>query len=274
MSIPEAIAQIHALGIAKSSQYALLIGGVENIIPTRASKRLSISCEECFFPGMNVYTADVRHYGQSMKFPYAREYNNEMTMIFRVAPDFFEKKIFDAWIHTIVDPKSNDHEYYQNYTADIQILQISDRIEKKQGEDPGLIEGIIDRFKEAIDINFGGNSNKAAKTFTPIFNEKVDYRCVLENAFPIAVTEMPLGHANQNTYHRIAVTFTYKRWYTLPEVFDNAQQYDASESKIQESLNTTEKRAVGGRVADVITRGGQIYGKVFGRGNGSSLFKF
>jgi len=272
MSLPEAQAQLNAVGVAKSSQYALLFGGVQDILPPRASKRLSISCEECFFPGKNVFTADVRHYGNSMKFPYGREYMNEITMIFRIGGDFFEKRVFEEWIRYIVNDRTNDHQYYDNYTTNIQILQVSDKIEKKKDSDQGVIDGIIDRFKESIDINLGGG-NDAAKTFIPIGSEEVKYQCILEKAFPIGIMELPLGHANKDTYERIGVTFTFKKWYSVPVGYQ-LEQFDAAEQRANEALNTTQKQAVGGKVIDVVTRGSQVYGKVFGRGSGVNILDF
>jgi len=276
MSFIEAKSQVYTTGIAKSNQYGLFFSEPTGIIsPIETSRRLSISCEECFFPGMNIFTADVRHYGNAFKFPYSREYMNEMTMIFRVGSDMYEKRIFEEWMDLMVSYDNHNHEYYDNYARDIYIAQFADYTEQKEGSG-SILGDMFDRFKESIknNIGLGGNPNPMPNIM--IGEETIVYQCMLKRAYPIGMMELPLAHSNRDTYHRIGITFTFRDWQPLPLIKDSDLELAIgnSDTAINDAISASEKRASGGKVVDVATRGGQIYGKIFGRGSGGNIISF
>lgn len=277
MSYKEASAFVQRTGYAKPSQYALFFTGPFDIIPPQASRRLTINCEECFFPSKNIFTADVRHYGNSYKFPYSHEFTNEVTMIFRIGSDFYEKRVFEEWMNLIINNNTFNHEYYDNYTTNIAITQIDNSNITSKEENDSILGGLIDRFKEGIDNQipdidiFKKDDGRDAP---PIGSEQIVYQCMLEQAYPIGIMELPLGHGSTDTYHRIGVTFTYRKWTSLPEyntgdirdfAVRDSQELDASREK-------TQKQGIGGKIVKVISRGVEQYGPAFRSGSGRLPF--
>jgi hypothetical protein len=281
MSYREASAFIRTTGMAKPSQYALFFAGPFDIIPPQASKRLTINCEECFFPSKSIFTADVRHYGNGYKYPYSQEYSNEITMIFRVGADMYEKRVFEEWMDKIIDRKTMNHEYYDNYTTQIGIAQIQDQAPTKDGESDsvfGVFENLKDRILEGIDRQIPEVDifkNKKDNYQAPrIGSENIVYQCILEKAFPIGIMELPLGHGSTDTYHRMGVTFSFKKWTSIPELGngDIKSQSIRNSELIDGGLETTQKQGINGQIINVISRGVEQYGPAFRKFRGNISF--
>lgn len=283
MSYREANAFIRTTGLSKPSQYALFFAGPFDILPVQASRRLTINCEECFFPSKNIFTADVRHYGNTYKYPYSQEYTNEVTMIFRIGADMYEKRVFEEWMDKVVDRDSMNHEYYDNYASQINIAQIDDQRPTKDGESEGNIltdvfENLRDRVLEGIDQQIPEIDifkNKKDNYQAPkIGSENIVYQCVLEKAFPIGIMELPLGHGSTDTYNRIGVTFTFKKWKSLPELVsgDIKSQALRNSADIDNGLETNQKQGINGQLINVLSRGVEQYGPAFNKFRGNISF--
>lgn len=276
MSYREAKAIIDSSGIAKPSQYALFFSGPFDIIPVEASRRLTVNCEECFFPSKNIFTADVRHYGNGYKYPYSHEFTNEVTMIFRIGKDMYEKRVFEEWMNLIIGNKQFDHEYYDNYTTRISIAQIDNSAIPRE-QNNSILGNLVDRFKEGIDNQipeidlFKSRKENSAPAFG---SENIVYQCVLENAYPIGIMELPLGHGSTDTYHRIGITFTFKKWYSLPELVDGDIKSQAirNNSETNQNIEKTQKQGVNGNIVKVISRGVEQYGPAFRASRGRISF--
>lgn len=276
MSMKEAQAHIAREGIAKSSQYSVFFSGPNDLIPARANTRLTVACEECIFPGKAIYTADLRHYGEMRKYPYAREYANEVTMVFRVGSDFYEKRVFEEWQNMIVNNTTNDHGFYDDYTVMIAINQIRDVGKRSNEERDGIIDRFFDKAKEDILINYGVKTQRSSVEEVRIGDEENVYTCILDKAYPTAIQELPLAHGNSNSYHRIAITFTYHKWRSLPQVSSADLKSDALTDSFEfdDAFGDTQQQANNGLLSNIVRQSGIAYGKIFNRGNGGNNLSF
>lgn len=273
MSMKEALSILQSTGYTKASKYLLNFGGPSDIIPPSASKRLSVTCEDCFFPGRTAFTSETRKYGPSYKVPYTVNYNNEMTMTFRVGQDFYEKFMFEKWMDKIVDPKSYDIGYYDEFSHTIRISQINENLLVAKGnrtlsdEFSNIFTDIGERLKDGFLDNLGFGSDKS-QAIIPIGEEPILYTAEIQNAYPISIQEIPLSHSSTDQIHRIIVTFTFYKYISLPEQTDQDVSLRVESSIINSdiALKNPEKRAVDGQVIDVFSRTASTAKTIFNRG--------
>jgi hypothetical protein len=132
------------------------------------SRYLSLQCDSAELPGKTLQTADVKIYGPTFKLPYQKQFN-DTTLSFICTNDFYERKLFEVWLDSIMSPYTNNLRYQNDqetkYTADIRVLQYDDFI------------------KQIYAVN-------------------------LVNAFPIGVASQPLSWSDDG-FHRLSVQFAY-----------------------------------------------------------------
>lgn len=222
MSIIESAALTYQVGIIKPSRYLINFSGPANLIPARANIRLSVTCETAVLPGKAVATTEERLHGPQRRIPYVTEFPNEFTLGFRVGKDMYEKRVFEEWMEFIVDNNSHDFEYYNNYVQTLDIMQLSDSIDKVRdtGEESGIrgfLGNIVERARTGILTNLGINDYNN-KPLIRIGDEIPLYTARIFEVFPVSVQEMPLSHATANEYSRIDVTFAYRNWQSIPDL--------------------------------------------------------
>ena len=135
------------------------------------TRYLSLQCDTAELPGKTLQTADVKVYGPTFKVPYQKQYN-DISLSFICTNDFYERKLFDAWIDAIMPSDTNNLRYPKDestrYMTDIQILQ-------------------YDEFIKQI------------------------YSVKLIDAFPIGLAAQPLAWSDDG-YHRLTVQFAYQTY--------------------------------------------------------------
>jgi hypothetical protein len=151
------------------------------------TRYLSLQCESAELPGKTLQTADVKIYGPSFKVPYQKQYN-DISLGFICTNDFYERKLFDSWISSIMNPITNNlrfsHDEETRYMSNIQILQYDDFI-------------------------------------------KQVYAVKLIDAFPIGVAAMPLAWGDDG-YHRLTVQFAYQKYEPIYEGYTDLGEAAAS----------------------------------------------
>lgn len=222
MSIVEAAALSAQIGVIKPSRYLISFSGPANLIPGRANIRLSVTCEAAVLPGKGIATSEDRIHGPQRRVPYVTEFPNEFTLTFRVGKDMYEKRVFEEWMEFIVDNESFDFEYYNNYIQTLDIMQLSDTVDKVRdtGEETGIqgfLGGIVDRAREGLLTNLGINDFNN-KPLIRIGDEIPVYTARIFEVFPISVQEIPIGHDQRDTYSQINVTFAYRNWISIPDL--------------------------------------------------------
>jgi len=88
------------------------------------NRRLSFLCEAAVLPGKTIATNEARIYGHNFKVPYDQIFD-DITLTFMCTNYLFdERRFFDAWMHSIVDPQTGDFNYKSEYAVTMDISQL------------------------------------------------------------------------------------------------------------------------------------------------------
>lgn len=138
------------------------------------TRYLSLQCETAELPGKTLQTADVRIYGPSFKVPYQTQYA-ETTLTFLCTNDFYERKLFDRWMESIMPTDTNNLRFPKSessrYLTNIKIIQYDDFV-------------------------------------------KQIYAVELLDAFPVGIASQPLSWS-EDGFHRLSVQFAYQKYKTI-----------------------------------------------------------
>jgi len=85
-------------------------------------RKLALSCEIAELPGKLNATTENRHFGPAFKVPYV-SIQDDVQMTFRLSEDMYERKFFEAWMASIIDPVNNQMNFYKEYVSTIDIVQ-------------------------------------------------------------------------------------------------------------------------------------------------------
>lgn len=138
------------------------------------SRYLGLQCESAELPGKTIVTADAKIYGPTYKVPYQTQYN-ETTLTFVCTNDFYERKLFDRWLESIMPPDTNNLRFAKGdktrYMTNFQVIQYDDFV-------------------------------------------KQIYAVEMIDAFPIGVSSQPLSWS-EDGFHRVSVQFSYQKYRTI-----------------------------------------------------------
>lgn len=138
------------------------------------SRYLGLQCETAELPGKSIITADAKVYGPTYKVPYQTQYT-ETTLTFVCTNDFYERKLFDRWLESIMPTDTNNLRYAKDektrYMTNFQVIQYDDFV-------------------------------------------KQIYAVEMIDAFPISVAAQPLSWA-EDGFHRVSVQFAYSKYRTI-----------------------------------------------------------
>lgn len=95
--------------------------GAKDAIET--GSRLMFYCFNAEIPGVSYQTDDNRIYGSQFKVPYMPQYN-DIDLEFYVGDDMFERWFFEGWMHSIMDPQTQDFNYIGEFSTSITITQM------------------------------------------------------------------------------------------------------------------------------------------------------
>ena len=166
----------HHGGIAYNDKYMVTLnkppgfslpGGIQ------IREHLTMLCDTATLPTKSLATFEKTIYGPVKAMPYRMTFT-EASMSFIMTDGMEEKKYFDAWQNKIVDEKSGNLGYFDDYVCDINI--------KKFGRTAGSI----------------GN--------TPT------YEVTLFDAWPSIVSEIQLSHSGGTEAMKLPITFQFKKW--------------------------------------------------------------
>ena len=154
---------------------------------TSITRYLSLQCDSAELPGKTLQTADVKIYGPTFKVPYQKQFS-DINLGFICTNDFYERKLFDTWINSIMNPVTNNLRFPKDdetrYMTNIQILQYDDFI-------------------------------------------KQIYAVKLIDAYPIGVASQPLAWSDDG-FHRLTVQFAYQTYQPVYEGYVDLGEAAAS----------------------------------------------
>lgn len=144
---------------------------------------LTYLCESAELPGRGFMNSDIRYYGPNYKIPYQTTYE-DLNLTFLCRDKFKERKFFDDWMELINPTDTYNFSYRSTYVTTINIFQMSDVTYQSDNPDDPM---------------------RAQQRYT----------ITCEEAYPILVNPQPMTWADDN-FHRLTITFTYKRWRRAP----------------------------------------------------------
>jgi len=147
---------------------------------------LSFQCENVDLPGKNIDMLPIRHNMFIDRVPVDMTFP-EITLSFICRADLLEKKVFDAWLESMIS-SNEDSKYY------------------------GVVKyKVPDQLTDSADNYYSTVTITQYYPFGQLGNPPIATQIDLIDAMPISIASMPLNWQNEsiNTLH---VTFAYRRW--------------------------------------------------------------
>lgn len=152
------------------------------------SRTLSLQCESTEIPGKTLQTVEAKIYGPTFKIPYQTQYNEITFNFICTNGGFYERKLFDRWIESIMPTDTNSL-----------------------------------RFPKGMDGSY--LTNPKIVQYDDYVNEI--HVVELIDAFPVSIAAQPLSWSEDN-FHRLSVQFTYQRYRTIYSGQYNAEPPEES----------------------------------------------
>ena len=167
-------------GFAVGNKYDVLIiprnpASLTGVI-TSELKDLRFLCDQVALPVRSLATVDSNIYGAPTKLPYQSTYT-EASLSFYLTESMAQKKLFDAWQEVIINARTGNVGFFDDYSCSVTISKYSSNVEAPEGG--------------------------------------ADYAVKLLDAFPSIVGEVQLSHSAGNEVLKLPVTFMYRRWETV-----------------------------------------------------------
>jgi hypothetical protein len=131
-------------------------------------------CQTCTLPGKRITTTEATHNHHMTKKPYSMM-TDEVSMTFLLTNDYYIKKYFDMWQEMVID---STHEHYKAFYKRDYCSDVT-----------------IQQLSTSNDIVPG-------------------YTVKLENAYPIQLSAIELGNANEGLLE-VSVTWEYDNWRSI-----------------------------------------------------------
>jgi hypothetical protein len=116
MRIDDFIGKLSKYGIMRNHRWVVSFGrqDVDN-------ERLSTMCQDVTLPGRGFEFNEIRTYGPGRSVASNQTYGEELKMSFLCGEDLYERQVFSAWMDSMVNPITNNLNYYSSYICDITI---------------------------------------------------------------------------------------------------------------------------------------------------------
>tara|TARA_R100000458_G_C8247785_1_gene225301 strand:- start:698 stop:1261 length:564 start_codon:yes stop_codon:yes gene_type:complete len=159
--INQFISRIKDQGIIKPNKYQVLFAGhgfddaceAAGFSPADANRLISDSCEEIAFPGSQIASKEFRVYGPPREMPYERLFAGDIDLTLRLDENMRLKSLFEEWMNVIVDPRTNNVTYYDDYICDMKIQIFSDLSDTAPVYEGTIIE-VFPKQIDAIQLGF------------------------------------------------------------------------------------------------------------------------
>ena len=122
-SLTDFIAYVKQNGFLHASHFHVIIGGSPG--GELNSRDVMMLCESVNLPGLNIFTNELRVFGESRSTPYSVSYS-EISMNFLLDKNMKVRQYFEDWTNQVFDRSTRELGYYTDYTKDIEIY-VSDK---------------------------------------------------------------------------------------------------------------------------------------------------
>ena len=114
-------------------------------VSTEVTPDLTVLCEQAELPGKSILTVEDKLYGPVRKVAYGQMFIDTTMNFICTGNGWQEKRFFNEWQNSIVDPTLHDASYYEQYTGTILLFTYKNNHNKNYGI----------RFKEVYPLNVG-----------------------------------------------------------------------------------------------------------------------
>lgn len=204
-------------GIAKSNLFRIILPAQEQ------ARNLDLLCRSTTMPSRSILTNDRTIGITKNTVAYGYDKSN-VTMTFLVLNEPYVRYFFEEWMNLIVDNQTYQLGYYSDYTRNINIQQLKPTTD---------IETLATKITSGSDPTASTSGNKQDVNIP----YKVIYNCLLEDAYPIAMSGPQLND-NPDQLVEISVDFVYKNWREVNSA--NSLSSDLSRNQ-QKNLITNSK---------------------------------
>jgi len=99
----------------------------QSINPTEHRRKFQFAVENVFFPGRNISSEPIKIAGPVDEIPYEATYSGDLDITVRVSGDFREKVLFETWQDIVVNQKTQNLNYPDNYRCEayVEALNLS-----------------------------------------------------------------------------------------------------------------------------------------------------
>ena len=105
-------------GFLQASHFHVIIGGSPG--GELNSRDVMMLCESTNLPGLNIFTNELRVFGESRSTPYSISYS-ELNMNFLLDRSMKVRQYFEDWTNEVFNRSTRELGYYSNYTKDMEI---------------------------------------------------------------------------------------------------------------------------------------------------------
>jgi len=145
-------------GLARTNRFEVLITPPRGLAYNRSILELaSLYVEQASIPLINIFAKSFKIFGPTYQRPITSEYGGEgLPITFNVDRDMGIRKVFEDWMHLVVNPRTFTVGYQENYITDIIIRQLDEQ--DRITHEIKLVEA-FPRNLNLMDLN-NGSSNQ------------------------------------------------------------------------------------------------------------------
>lgn len=123
------LSTINSVSLARTNRFEVFIVPPSNLFGNRQyGELISLYCEQAIIPPLNIATKAFKIFGPTYQRPITSEYGGEgASFSFHVDRDMIIRKMFEDWMHVVVDPDTFTVGYQQDYTSSILIRQLDEQ---------------------------------------------------------------------------------------------------------------------------------------------------
>ena len=154
-------------------------GGNNDLQSLTTIENVDMMCSKVTLPNRDIATAPHQMYGPRREMPYAYQYSASVECTFYGDKFLRQRLFFENWQKKIVDIKSHNLDYYDNYVGSMDIMQLG-QFDSKQDDDA-----------------------------------RVTYAVRLFEVYPQTIGSMDLSYGADNEIASVPVTLNFRTWVNL-----------------------------------------------------------
>ena len=104
-------------------QNPFLKHGIVDLV--RSAEKITFAAHQAQLKGIDIASVDARRYGPTVKLPYIDIYSELLVVFNCTNKSFQERRFFDAWIASIIEPDTHDINFLDEYSSTMRVWQLN-----------------------------------------------------------------------------------------------------------------------------------------------------